>query len=209
MYSAKRAVVNNLEKYMKLRGMNQAEISRKTGIKAPNVSEYCRGIVVPGLDVLEKFAEALGVSVASLVSETRLSDKANKVLSSPEFKEVTMTARHEHRAKSDFEWQGRPYKKGDIYDGSDIPVLLFMKLIEVSKSSYSVETNAPASSIPPRAWAAWNSRQTPKKAKQLAEMFLTRDKTILKEMDLSVGGLKAAEELLRQLLPPTPHPKDE
>lgn len=61
--------------------------------------------------------------------------------------------------------------------------------------------------IPHRIWAAWNSKRTPETAKQLAELFLTCNTDLLEDMNLSVGGLKAARELLHWLFPPKPHSK--
>ena len=49
-----------------------ADLSRRTGIKVPNISRLEKGRHMPSLDTLEKVADALGVPVAALVATGRL-----------------------------------------------------------------------------------------------------------------------------------------
>jgi transcriptional regulator with XRE-family HTH domain len=49
-------------------GMTQLDLATATGIRRPNVARLERGGNTPTIETLQRVAEALGVSVASLVS---------------------------------------------------------------------------------------------------------------------------------------------
>jgi DNA-binding XRE family transcriptional regulator len=49
-------------------GMTQLELATATGIRRPNVARLERGRNTPTIETLQRVADALGVSVASLVS---------------------------------------------------------------------------------------------------------------------------------------------
>ena len=51
------------------RGLSQADLEKMTGIDANTFSRYERGIVTPSVEVADKIAKALGVSIDSLIKE--------------------------------------------------------------------------------------------------------------------------------------------
>lgn len=57
----------NLKRARENRGLSQEELARCVNIQGSHVSRYERGQVKPSIDVLMKFAEALEISVDSLV----------------------------------------------------------------------------------------------------------------------------------------------
>jgi DNA-binding Xre family transcriptional regulator len=72
-------VGENLRAARAAKAISLRELSRQTGIAAPNISNFENGHISPRLETLGRLAEALGVTVAGLVSldgetEARMSD---------------------------------------------------------------------------------------------------------------------------------------
>lgn len=59
---------NRIKKIRKANKLTQNELAIKTGIERPNITRIELGKHYPGLETLEKIANALGISVASLVA---------------------------------------------------------------------------------------------------------------------------------------------
>lgn len=51
----------NLQRELHDRGWSQSDLARRMGVAPQYVQKYLRGITSPGLDVIEKFATALGL----------------------------------------------------------------------------------------------------------------------------------------------------
>lgn len=51
-----------LQQALREKGMRQAELSRLTGIPRGNISNYCSGRYEPKVEIIQKFAKALGCS---------------------------------------------------------------------------------------------------------------------------------------------------
>lgn len=56
-----------LKEILKIKGVSMAELSTRTGIAAPNISNFVKGKNTPNLDTLERIAEALDVPVSDLL----------------------------------------------------------------------------------------------------------------------------------------------
>ena len=62
---------------IKKSGMTQAALAEKVDTSAANISNYCRGKSFPPLDVLERIAESLNVSIDFLCGrESKTSEAA-------------------------------------------------------------------------------------------------------------------------------------
>lgn len=59
----------NIQHFMQMQGVSQADLVRKTGENSMNISRTCRGQNVPNIVLLARIAEALDVSVDQLLSE--------------------------------------------------------------------------------------------------------------------------------------------
>jgi transcriptional regulator with XRE-family HTH domain len=59
-----------ITKLKKLKKMSQVELAEKTGISRDAISKYERGDVSPSLEYAKRIAEALGVSLDYLVSDS-------------------------------------------------------------------------------------------------------------------------------------------
>ena len=62
-------------------GLSQADLEKMTGIDANTFSRYERGIVTPSVEVADKIAKALDVTIDSLVNEKNDEDKIKIVIS--------------------------------------------------------------------------------------------------------------------------------
>jgi transcriptional regulator with XRE-family HTH domain len=60
------------------KGLLQAELAEKTGLKQPNLSRIENALVVPRMVTLEKIAKALGVTAEELYSEARVQEVERK-----------------------------------------------------------------------------------------------------------------------------------
>ena len=54
-------------------GWSKAELGRQMGVSPQYINSYLNENKSPGLDVLERFAQSLGVEAASLISENQQS----------------------------------------------------------------------------------------------------------------------------------------
>ena len=59
-----------ITKLKKLKKMSQVELAEKTGISRDAISKYERGDVLPSVEYAKRIAEALGVSLDYLVSDS-------------------------------------------------------------------------------------------------------------------------------------------
>lgn len=59
---------DNARQRMAELGLTYEKLGERVGMKGPNVYNYLTGARVPGLDVLDKFAEALEMSASDLLS---------------------------------------------------------------------------------------------------------------------------------------------
>jgi transcriptional regulator with XRE-family HTH domain len=65
---AKRNIPANLSRLLEERGMSQAELAQATGDTTMRISYYVRGERQPSAGALSRLAEALGVTMESLVA---------------------------------------------------------------------------------------------------------------------------------------------
>lgn len=56
---------------MEKNGISQSKLGKMAGIAQPQISAYLTGKANPGLDIVDAIAEALGLSVASLIGSER------------------------------------------------------------------------------------------------------------------------------------------
>ena len=68
----KKTFSENLKKAIESRNMNQAKLAEKAGVSPQNISKYCRGEVLPDLGAVVQIANALSVSVDSLLGNDDL-----------------------------------------------------------------------------------------------------------------------------------------
>lgn len=61
----------NLVTLLKRKGMNQSELARKMGVTPSYVCQLLNGHTEPGIRVLERIANAIGVSACSLIQKKR------------------------------------------------------------------------------------------------------------------------------------------
>ena len=62
--------VKNLNELMKRRGKTQADIVAELGVTSATVSNWCTGKKYPRVDVMQRLADFLDVSMSALISET-------------------------------------------------------------------------------------------------------------------------------------------
>ena len=60
-------VSHNLQRLLGERGLSQSELARLTQETPMRISYYCRGLVMPGIGVSARIAEALDVSTDELL----------------------------------------------------------------------------------------------------------------------------------------------
>lgn len=48
---------------LEAQGISQRELARLMGMKSPTVNRYLNGVNAPGVDMVEKFFQALGIEV--------------------------------------------------------------------------------------------------------------------------------------------------
>lgn len=65
--------VKNLNRYMKIRGVNQADIVNALDVSASTVSDWVIGKKYPRVDAMQALADFLGVLLSDLTSETSCS----------------------------------------------------------------------------------------------------------------------------------------
>ena len=66
----------NVRRRMQQLNVSQVELAEKLGVTQPHVSLMLNGKRNPGLESLEKFADALETTAAKLLDETRLQKSA-------------------------------------------------------------------------------------------------------------------------------------
>ncbi len=76
--------VNNLQRYMKMRGVDQADIVNALAVSASTVSDWATGKKYPRVDSMQRLADFLGVLLSDLTSETA----APSVLLNPQEEEL-------------------------------------------------------------------------------------------------------------------------
>lgn len=59
----------NVRKLMEESGMNQKQLSGKTGISEASLCRYLSGSLQPRIDIVENIARAFGVSVSDLIGD--------------------------------------------------------------------------------------------------------------------------------------------
>lgn len=64
-----KAMWRKIERAMDERGMTRRELSRKTGISPASLSRYSTGGRVPRVETLQALADALDLTVESLIAE--------------------------------------------------------------------------------------------------------------------------------------------
>ncbi|MBO7669699.1 MAG: helix-turn-helix domain-containing protein [Oscillospiraceae bacterium] len=65
---ARRAFVRNLQRVMKMRGVEQVDIVEELGLTASTVSEWYHGKKFPRVDAMQRLADFLGVTMSELTS---------------------------------------------------------------------------------------------------------------------------------------------
>ncbi len=65
----------NVKKLMDDSGMNQKELSKKTGISEASLCRYLSGSLVPRMDIVENIAKFFGVSVSELIGKEMIEPK--------------------------------------------------------------------------------------------------------------------------------------
>ena len=66
----------NLRALLKKTGTSQSDLARMTGETPMRISYYCRGVVMPGVGVAARIAEALSVKTDDLLTHPRVNAKA-------------------------------------------------------------------------------------------------------------------------------------
>lgn len=61
--------VNNLSRYMEIRGVTQSDIVSSIGVSASTVSDWVKGKKYPRVDVMQLLADYLGVLISDLTTE--------------------------------------------------------------------------------------------------------------------------------------------
>lgn len=67
----------HVKEILEAESISQAELARRMEVKPQMVSQYLRGEVCPGLDVVERFAIALGVHPSTLLSPNEIYQEIN------------------------------------------------------------------------------------------------------------------------------------
>lgn len=62
---------NNIDLYLKLAGMNQAELAKRVGATETSISRYIRGHRIPNVLIAIDIADALNCSVEDLYSDRK------------------------------------------------------------------------------------------------------------------------------------------
>lgn len=70
----------NLKKELKAKSMNQAQLAKKAETSPQNISKYCKGNALPDLGMALQIADALEVSVDSLLGNEAPLKKKNDML---------------------------------------------------------------------------------------------------------------------------------
>jgi len=95
----------NLNRYMEMRGITQADIVIKLGVTSATASDWSKGKKYPRVDAMQKLAELLCVRVSDLTSEEQdengmfMSDDDEKELIAI-FRKLGRRERHEMMAKA-------------------------------------------------------------------------------------------------------------
>ena len=64
---ARKAFVKNINEIMERRGINQADIARELDLSTSTVAGWCTGKLYPRANNMQRLADLLGVTMASLV----------------------------------------------------------------------------------------------------------------------------------------------
>ena len=67
----------NLKRAMQEKNINQSQLASRAETTPQNISKYCKGSVLPDLGIVVQIANALGVSVDSLLGNEGFSQKKN------------------------------------------------------------------------------------------------------------------------------------
>jgi len=67
---ARKIFVKNLDRLMRIRHVNQADIARHLGLTASTVSDWCLGKNYPRVDRMQQLADFLGVPMRYLTTES-------------------------------------------------------------------------------------------------------------------------------------------
>ena len=67
--NARDTFVANLNRYMKLRGIEQADLVQTLELSASTVSDWANGKKYPRVDSMQRLADALGVAMSELTAE--------------------------------------------------------------------------------------------------------------------------------------------
>lgn len=70
----KNTFAKNLRKYREERKLTQRQLAETAGITATSISSYENQAMSPSLEIVEKLAQSLDVSVVDLISENQFSD---------------------------------------------------------------------------------------------------------------------------------------
>ena len=63
------ALARNLKRELKAGGLKQQDLAKLTGIAGSHISSYCNGKHEMGVATLKKIADALGVSLDTLMAQ--------------------------------------------------------------------------------------------------------------------------------------------
>ena len=71
---ARKQFVQNLERYMKAKGVEQVDIVRNLNVSATTVSDWVNGKKYPRVDAMQELADYLGVTLSMLTAESEARD---------------------------------------------------------------------------------------------------------------------------------------
>lgn len=95
----------NLKKYRLSKNISQEELAGKVGIHPVQFSRYERGLTSPSIDIVQKIAEALDISIDELVNGSSLNN-ADKSINDREllsmFKKVQLLSDNQKDTVKDF-----------------------------------------------------------------------------------------------------------
>ena len=119
----------NLRKAMQEKNMNQSQLAIKAETTPQNISKYCKGSVLPDLGIVVQIANALNVSVDSLLGNDGFSQKKNRdrFLVSDLLEQLVLIADTLNFNISDCECGFREYNFGLDFEYLQLAIIDFWK----------------------------------------------------------------------------------
>lgn len=84
------SVGETIRKYRKQKGLTQKELGELLGRTQRTIQAYEKGEVVPPLNILEKFADILGIGIHALIQGNSLEEKLESIKNTPPYDEYEL-----------------------------------------------------------------------------------------------------------------------